>query len=79
MHGDDEFCYDEDDFEEDHPFIPTRMTASCEGVYSIIGNNNGYHLHNGGSKSSSQRDLGELRAYAASISEAVVFSSDKYI
>ena len=66
LHEEDEFCYEEDDFEEDHPFISTRMTASCEGVYSIIGNNNGYHLHNSG-QSSSQRDIGELRAYAASM------------
>ena len=75
LRGDDEFCYEEDDFEEDHPFIPTRMTASCEGVYSIIGNNNGYHLHNGGSQSSSQRDIGELRAYAASMPHIASTSS----
>ena len=75
LRGEDEFCYEEDDFEEDHPFIPTRMTASCEGVYSIIGNNNGYHLHNGGSQSSSQRDIGELRAYAASMPHIASTSS----
>ena len=71
---DDEFCYEDDDFEEDHPFVLTRMTASCEGVYSIIGNNNGYHLQNG-AQTDYQRDIGTLRAYAASMPHIASTSS----
>ena len=62
---DDEFCYDEDEFHEDHPFISTRMTASCEGVYSIIGNNNGYHVQD--SHPSNLLETCRLRSYAVSM------------
>ena len=58
----DEFYYDEDEFHEDHPFIETRMTASCEGVFSIIGDNNGYH-----SQETNQLEMSKHRAYATSM------------
>ena len=58
----DEFYYDEDEFHEDHPFIETRMTASCEGVFSIIGDNNGYH-----GQETNQLEMSKHRAYATSM------------
>ena len=43
-------------------------------IYSIIGNNNGYHLQNGG-QSVNQREIGTLRAYAASMPHIASTSS----
>ena len=60
--GEEEFCYEEDEFHEDHPLIVARMTASCD---SIIGSNNGYHLHN--SHPNNQLELNRHRVFATSM------------
>ena len=61
----DEFCFDEDEFHEDHPFMPTRMTASCEGTFSILGCSNDHLVYEG--NLNSELETCKLRSYAVSM------------
>ena len=75
--GEEEFCYDEDEFHEENPFGNARMTASYEGSFAIIGSNNGYHFHN--NHPTNQVEPEKFRAIAKSMPQIPSQSScDKF-